>query len=148
MENKHKGGATFRFKVEDKTYDIRMYMAFDKSVDKWGGWRDTYKVRMSVDGECFRTRYNKSIRDHQEGNREVTIEDLAFALYCLLSDALCYEQTIYYDEFVKEFGGDYRTYNACRITYDKVTELISNNVVTLIEIQNMCNDGRYEIIKN
>lgn len=147
MENNYKKGATLRFNVEGKTYDIRMYMSFSESVNLWGGMRDRYKVRMSVDGYVYRTKYNKSIMDYQKGNREVTDEDLAFSLYCILSDALCYYEASSYYEFEKEFGGDYRTYNACRMSYDRVTDLISPNVATLVEIQNMCDDKQYEIVK-
>lgn len=99
---------------------------FDKERNEY-----IYKsiINVNIDGKNTRFNFFGSINDYQNNKKDMNIQELAFALYCFVSDAESYFNNSF-QEFCAEFGycddsiKALKIYKACKRTYDKLTQYV------------------------
>lgn len=147
MATKNELTKSLKFNIGGNEIVIRVKMAFVKAVEKWGAMRDSYSVVIEYDDDFITAKYYKSANDYNKGNRKVTKDDIANALYCIFSDAFCYCNNRDYDDFHAEYGGNYKVFKACEKTYYDLIGLFGDDDI-LAEIANKSDEGDYEIVKD
>ena len=85
--------------------DLKIYVVRNSKIDGRMGCGLGYNVKLQVGNKQYSSVYNNSQAD---GYKAPDVKDI---LYCILSDAHCYESTGSFEEFCDEFGYDRYTEN-------------------------------------
>lgn len=111
------------------TIEIKAY--FQANVNKWGAFRNTYKV--NVFGHIFE--YTTQARKSQT---PLTEDDFKNIIYCLVQDALAYDCSRDYNDFCAEFGYEtsskeaQRIHKACKRTYEVLAQHLTEEDMDFI----------------
>ena len=87
------------------TPDLKMTVTRNSKIDGRMGCGLGYNVKLQVGNKQYTSVYNNS---QAEGYKAPNVEDI---LYCIISDAHCYESTGSFEGFCDEFGYDKYTEN-------------------------------------
>ena len=115
--------------------NLRIHVTRNSKIDGRMGCGLGYNVKMLIDGKQYSSVYNNSVAS---GHKTPEVEDV---LYCILSDAHCYDTTRSFEDFCDEFGYDrytenrygdikenkeaMRAFNACERTYNAMNRLFT-----------------------
>ena len=115
--------------------NLKIHVTRNSKIDGRMGCGLGYNVKMLIDGKQYSSVYNNSVAS---GHKPPEVEDI---LYCILSDAHCYESTGSFEDFCDEFGYDrytenrygyivinkdaMRTFNALERTYNAMNRLFT-----------------------
>lgn len=85
--------------------DLKMTVTRNSKIDGRIGCGLGYNVKLQVGNKQYTSVYNNS---QANGYKAPDVEDI---LYCIISDARCYESTGSFEDFCDEFGYDRYTEN-------------------------------------
>jgi hypothetical protein len=86
-----------------------------------------FKCKIKVDGLQYSFDY--------QCNLAVTEPNLVDCLRCVLMDAFAYDDMKDYDEYYNEYGGDYKSYKACKKTSKTLHRLFSDAEIEQLDTE-------------
>ena len=123
--------------------DLKIYVVRNSNIDGRMGCGLGYNVKLQVGNKQYSSKYNNS---QANGYKAPDVEDI---LYCIISDAHCYESTGSFEDFCDEFGYDrytenrygyyvvnkdaMRTFNSLERTHIALNRLFTSEQIGLLE---------------
>ncbi len=101
------------------------YKEADKQVGLFSASHTLFKCKIKVDGVQYSFDY--------QCNTSVMEPNLVDCLRCVLMDAFAYDDMKDYDEFFREYGGDYKSYKACKKTSKALHRLFTNEEIEILD---------------
>ena len=115
-------GNEYLEKVFNIVPDLKMYVTRNSKIDGRIGCGLGYNVKLQVSNKQYTSVYNNS---QANGYKAPDVEDI---LYCIISDARCYESTGSFEDFCDEFGYDKYTESCYGIVVNKESMKIFNSL--------------------
>ena len=103
------------------------YKVADEQTNLFSAGHTKFKCKIKVDGLQYSFDY--------QCNTSFAEPNIVDCLRCVLMDAFAYDDMKDYDEYYNEYGGDYKSYKACKKTSKALHRLFSDAEIEQLDME-------------